>query len=48
MSYIDKIVSLANAEEDHREKKSDYMLDDKYANAGYKNYTKYARDLWSK
>lgn len=48
MYYADRIVSLANAEENYREKKSDYMLDDKYANAGSNNYTKYARDLWSK
>lgn len=48
MAYADKIINLANAEENYHEKKSNYMLDDKYANAGSNNYTKYARDLWSK
>lgn len=48
MSYIDKIVALAVAEEDYHEKKSNYQLDDKFANAGKNNYTKYSRDLWNK
>lgn len=47
MTMIDRIVTLAIAEEDYHEKKSNYMLDDKYANAGKNNYTKYARDLWN-
>lgn len=46
--YADKLVNIAQGEEDYHEKKSNYMLDDKYANAGKNNYTKYARDLWDK
>lgn len=48
MSYIDKLIALAKTEEDYHEKKSNYQLDDKYANAGKNNYTKYSRDIWDK
>jgi len=42
---IYKVVYTALNEVDYREKASNYMLDNKYANAGSANYTKYARDL---
>lgn len=40
-----KVINIALAEEGYREKNSASQLDDKAANAGSKNYTKYARDL---
>lgn len=40
-----KVIAVAKAEIGYLEKKSDSQLDDKTANAGSKNYTKYARDL---
>lgn len=40
-----KLVAIAEAEVGYLEKKSNSQLDSKTANAGYKNYTKYARDL---
>ena len=40
-----QVIALAEAEVGYLEKKSNAMLDDKTANAGSNNYTKYARDL---
>ena len=40
-----KVIAIARAEIGYLEKKSDSQLDDKTANAGSKNFTKYARDL---
>lgn len=40
-----KVTDIALAEEGYLEKKSKDNLDDKTANAGSNNYTKYARDL---
>ena len=46
MSYDPKkVIQVAEAEVGYLEKKSNAKLDDKTANAGDKNYTKYARDL---
>lgn len=45
MSEIKKLVEIAKAEVGYLEKKSNDKLDSKTANAGHKNYTKYARDL---
>lgn len=45
MTAAEKVLSIALAEEDYLEKASPAFLDDKTANAGDKNYTKYARDL---
>ena len=42
---ISKVLALANSEVDYREKMSGVGLDDKNANAGTGNWTKYARDL---
>lgn len=39
------VIKIARAEVNYLEKKSNSNLDDKTANAGNKNYTKYARDL---
>lgn len=39
------VIAIAQAEEGYLEKKSNKDLDDKTANAGSNNYTKYARDL---
>lgn len=41
----EKIISLAKQEVGYLEKKSNSQLDDKTANAGSNNFTKYARDL---
>lgn len=46
MSAVDKVLSVANGEIGYLEKATNYKLDDKTANAGYNNYTKYARDLY--
>lgn len=43
--YASKVISIAEAEVGYLEKASPQNLDDKTANAGSKNYTKYARDL---
>lgn len=43
--YASKVIALAREQIGYLEKKSNAMLDDKTANAGSKNYTKYARDL---
>ncbi len=47
MGYTaEKLVAIATAELGYLEKKSNSKLDSKTANAGYNNYTKYARDLF--
>ena len=48
-SELEKILEVAKAELGYLEKKSNASLDDKTANAGYNNYTKYWRDIkeWS-
>lgn len=45
MSEIKRILEIANAEIGYLEKASNSNLDDNTANAGDKNYTKYARDM---
>jgi len=45
MKELDKVLSIALAEEGYLEKKTNAQLDDKLANAGTNNFTKYARDL---
>lgn len=45
MTAVDKLLGIAAAEVGYLEKASNADLDDKTANAGNKNYTKYARDL---
>ena len=40
-----KVIAVATAEIGYKEKKSNSQLDDKAANAGSGNYTKYARDF---
>lgn len=45
MTAVDKLLNIAAAEVGYLEKASNAELDDKTANAGNKNYTKYARDL---
>lgn len=42
---VEKVIKIAKEEIGYLEKASDKSLDDKTANAGYNNYTKYARDL---
>lgn len=44
-NYASKVIELAEAEVGYLEKASNKNLDDKTANAGSGNYTKYARDL---
>lgn len=44
MCYADKVIQIERAEVGYLEKKSNASLDDKTANAGSGNYTKYARD----
>lgn len=44
-NIVEKLIAIAKAEIGYLEKKSNSQLDDKTANAGSKNYTKYARDL---
>lgn len=46
MTAIEKLITIAEAEIGYLEKKSNSQLDDKTANAGNNNYTKYARDLY--
>lgn len=43
---VDKLLLIAETEIGYLEKKSNSQLDDKTANAGSNNYTKYARDLY--
>lgn len=45
MAFANDVIKIALAEEGYLEKASNSQLDDKTANAGSKNYTKYARDL---
>lgn len=45
MSEITKVLARAKAEVGYLEKKTNSKLDNKTANAGSNNYTKYARDL---
>lgn len=45
MQELEKILQIANNEVGYLEKSSNSNLDDKTANAGDKNYTKYARDM---
>lgn len=46
MGYTEgELIKIAEAEVGYLEKKSNSSLDTKTANAGYNNYTKYARDL---
>ena len=45
MFYASEIIKIAEAEVGYLEKASNKNLDDKTANAGSNNYTKYARDL---
>ena len=43
---IDALIATAEAEVGYLEKKSNSQLDNKTANAGYNNYTKYWRDVY--
>ena len=43
---INALIATAEAEVGYLEKKSNSQLDDKTANAGYNNYTKYWRDVY--
>ena len=48
MDYTAKrLIEIAEAEVGYLEKNSNSNLDDKTANAGYNNWTKYARDLYA-
>lgn len=47
MNYASKVIEIAETEVGYLEKKSNSQLDDKTANAGYNNYTKYGRDMRS-
>lgn len=44
--YASKAIQIALGEVGYLEKATNVNLDDKTANAGYKNYTKYAKDLF--
>lgn len=44
-NYVSKLLAVAAGEVGYLEKKTNKNLDSKTANAGYNNYTKYARDL---
>ena len=44
-NYASKVIDIALAEEGYLEKKSNKDLDNKTANAGSANYTKYGRDM---
>lgn len=44
-NYASKVIEIAAAEVGYLEKKTNSQLDNKIANAGTNNYTKYARDL---
>lgn len=48
MKAVDKLLAIAAAEVGYLEKATNKQLDDKRANAGDKNFTKYARDLYPK
>lgn len=45
MTAIDKLINIAQGEVGYLEKKSNAQLDDRTANAGQGNYTKYWRDI---
>ena len=45
MGTAERVLDIARAEIGYLEKASNAQLDSKTANAGNKNYTKYARDL---
>jgi len=45
MTAVERVVRTAKAEVGYLEKGSNAQLDSRTANAGYKNFTKYARDL---
>ena len=45
MNAIDRVIAVAEGETGYLEKKSNNDLDDKTANAGSSNYTKYNRDM---
>ena len=45
MTAVERLLAVAAGEIGYLEKKSNAQLDDKTANAGSNNYTKYARDL---
>lgn len=45
MNEIEKLIKIASDEVGYLEKKSNAQLDNKTANAGHGNYTKYARDI---
>lgn len=45
VNVIDRLIAVAAAEVGYLEKKSNASLDDKIANAGSNNYTKYNRDM---
>lgn len=45
MDAISRVIAIARAEVGYLEKASNSQLDSDTANAGYNNYTKYARDL---
>lgn len=45
--YASAIVNLAEGELGYKEKETNYNLDSKTANPGNRNWTKYARDLYS-
>ena len=45
MTEKEKVINIALGEVGYREKETNSNLDDKTANAGDENYTKYARDL---
>lgn len=47
MNAIDRLIAVAEGELGYLEKKSNANLDDKTANAGSSNYTKYNRDMKS-
>lgn len=47
-NYASKVINIALNEVGYLEKKSNSNLDSKTANAGYNNYTKYARDFDNK
>lgn len=45
MASLKELMNLAERQVGYQEKASASMLDDPHANAGYNNYTKYARDV---
>lgn len=47
-NYVSKVIAVAKSEVGYKEKASNSNLDNKTANAGFANYTKYARDFDTK